>query len=100
MPLGATRERSCERISLNLKAGDRIIRASDGVASDIEGSVWLKDLLAGRLKNDPQGLAEDILALCKQDSHPDDRSVLVIDLLDADESLKQQPFKKKADPPA
>ena len=100
MPQGATREMSCERISLNLRAGDRIIMASDGVASDIEGSVWLKDLLAGRLKNDPQGLAEDILALCKQDSHPDDRSVLVIDLLDADESLKQQPFKKKADPPA
>lgn len=89
-PLGATKELHCERIDLNLKAGDRIIMASDGVASDIEGSAWLKELLAGRLKNDPQGLAEDVLALCKQDTPPDDRSVTVIDLLCADEPSKQQ----------
>ncbi|MBP3321134.1 MAG: SpoIIE family protein phosphatase [Clostridia bacterium] len=89
MPIGAVREPNCEQISLQLKAGDRVIMASDGVAADIEGSVWLKELLAGRLKSDSQGLAEDILSLCKEaDPHPDDRSVMVIDLFGTDEPSK------------
>lgn len=79
MPIGAARETNCELISLNLKEGDTVIMASDGVAGDIEGSSWLTALLTGKLSNDPQSLSEDILALSKKENkRPDDCSVMII----------------------
>lgn len=79
MPIGTARETNCEQISLRLKEGDVVIMASDGVAGDIEGSAWLPALLTGKLKDDPQGLSEDILALSKkEDKRPDDCSVMVV----------------------
>jgi serine/threonine protein phosphatase PrpC len=89
MPIGATRETNCELISLTLKEGDTVIIASDGIASDIEGAPWLTALLTGKLKDDPQGLSEDILALSKkEDKRPDDRSVLVLKIEQAKEEKK------------
>ncbi|MBQ8912320.1 MAG: SpoIIE family protein phosphatase, partial [Clostridia bacterium] len=89
MPIGAARETNCELISLNLKAGDMVIMASDGVAGDIEGSLWLPAIFAGKLREDPQGLSEDILALSgKEEKRPDDCSVMVI-------RIEEQPMPKR-----
>ena len=86
MPIGATREINCEKISLKLKPGDYVIMASDGVASDLESAPWLSALLTGKLREKPQELAEDLLSYAqKEDLRPDDRSIMVIRVMERTE---------------
>ncbi len=83
MPIGATREINCEKISLKLKPGDYIIMASDGIAADLESASWLSALLTGKLREKPQELAEDLLSYAqKENLRPDDRSIMVIRIME------------------
>ncbi len=81
MPVGAAREVNCELITLHLKPGDKILLMSDGVCTDMEGSSWLSSLLSGKLRENVQEMAEDILAIAEKDEQkPDDRSVAVVEV--------------------
>ena len=79
MPAGGAREARFEQITVKLRAGDRVIMVSDGVSEELESAAWLTDLLAGRMRGDPAGLAEDILRASASDR--DDRSAIVVDLV-------------------
>ena len=82
VPAGASRDVHYESVTVKLREGDRIIMTSDGISDEIEGSLWLKELFAGKLKSDVQGLADDILLLSsRSEKNADDRSVLVIDVV-------------------
>ena len=45
IPLGITREITSEIVTMQLQPGDRVVLVSDGVAPDLEGALWLPDLL-------------------------------------------------------
>ena len=82
--MGAARDVNFEEVTLHLKAGDRILMMSDGVAPDLESAPWLSPLLSGKLSADPGDLAEDILRFSESKTKKDDdRSVMVVDLIEA-----------------
>ena len=84
IPVGAAREVNFEEVTLHLKAGDRVLMMSDGVAPDLESAPWLSPLLAGKLRSSPEELAEDILHFSESKTKKDDdRSVMVVDLIEA-----------------
>ena len=79
MPVGVTREINAEQIRLEIKEGDLIVLASDGVIPDFESSVWLCKLLTAAGAADPGLLAQTILERSKNRvRRDDDASVCVI----------------------
>lgn len=79
MPVGVTREINAEQIRLDIKEGDLIVFASDGVIPDFESGVWLCKLLTAAGAAEPSLLAETILERSrKRVRRDDDASVCVI----------------------
>jgi len=61
IPVGLTKEITAEKIEMDLSPSDRIIMVSDGVAPDLEGAVWLPELISSCASYSDKDLA-DIIA--------------------------------------
>lgn len=77
-PIGLMKTVDAERIKVEIKSGDYIIMASDGVSQTQEEAAWLVELLA---KPAPQSLkeyAENIINTAKRQAPPKDDMTVVI----------------------
>ncbi len=78
-PMGVFRESESERVRLDAREGDLYILLSDGVMQGSEDGAWLKDLLRENEGEEPQALADMILAAAssRAGEKKDDMTVLL-----------------------
>lgn len=79
IPLGITKEITSEIVSMDLQSGDRVVMVSDGVAPDLEGALWLPELLVSCADRPDSELAGIVSKRARaENGGADDISVLVM----------------------